>query len=140
MLLQGVGMPFFFVGLTALALSNISTANTASAAGIMTFMRTASGAIATATAATLWTSFARVSRADMAPAINGGDAVLGQMQQGGMTADQARAALERMVEVEASTIATLDIYLIVAGLFLAAAAIVWFIPKPSGPISAGGGH
>ena len=47
-LLQGMGMPFFFVGLTALVLSSVPVKDQTSAAGLMSFLRTLSGAIGTA--------------------------------------------------------------------------------------------
>ena len=139
-LLQGLGMPFFFIGLTSLALANIRAEQTASAAGIMTFARTMAGAIATAVATTLWTSFSRTARADLAPAMNDPEQVTATLQQGGMTADQSLAMLERMVDMQASTAGALGIFGGSALIFLLAAALVWLIPKPAGPISAGGGH
>ncbi|MFM6852795.1 MAG: DHA2 family efflux MFS transporter permease subunit, partial [Sphingopyxis sp.] len=138
-LLQGVGMPFFFIGLTSLSLANIRAEHTASAAGLMTFSRTMSGAIATAVAATLWTSHTRVARADMVPAINDGEGVMARMEQAGLTVDQARAMLDRMVELQASTSGAISIFLLSTIVFVVAAAVVWLIPKPTGPISAGGG-
>src|SRR3546814_4252363 len=44
-ILQGIGMPFFFVGLTALALSSVPAQDQTNAAGLMSFLRTLSGAI-----------------------------------------------------------------------------------------------
>jgi DHA2 family multidrug resistance protein len=139
MLLQGIGMPFFFVGLSTLSLVNIPPERTASAAGIMAFMRTASGAIATALATTLWANLAVSSRTGLVPLVGDGGDVLVTMESSGMAQDQARAALSGMVEAQASTIAMHDLFIVVAGLFLVAAAIVWLIPRPSGPLSAGGG-
>ena len=60
-LLQGMGMPFFFVGLTALALSSVPAKDQTSAAGLMSFLRTLSGAIGTAIATTAWDDASRVS-------------------------------------------------------------------------------
>ena len=141
MLLQGMGMPFFFVGLSTLALVSIPPERTASAAGIMSFMRTASGAIATALATTLWANFAAMSRTGLVPLVGDGEGAMATMRAGGMSEEQARMALANMVDAQASTIAMHDIFLVVAALFLAAAAIVWLIPKPTGPLSPGdGGH
>jgi len=53
-LMQGLGMPFFFVGLTTFSISAMKPENIASAAGIVTFARTMAGAVATAVASTLW--------------------------------------------------------------------------------------
>src|SRR3546814_8341971 len=53
-ILQGSGMPFFFVGLTALALSSVPAKDQTNAAGLMSFLRTLSGAIGTAITMTAW--------------------------------------------------------------------------------------
>src|SRR3989344_989820 len=53
-LLQGMGMPFFFVGFTALALSRVPPDKQTSAAGLMSFLRTLSGAMGTAIATSAW--------------------------------------------------------------------------------------
>src|SRR3546814_17124528 len=53
-ILQGIGMPFFFVGLTALALSSVPAPHPTSAAGLMSFLRTLCGAIRTAIETTAW--------------------------------------------------------------------------------------
>ena len=61
-ILQGIGMPFFFVGLTALALSSVPAQHQTSAAGLMSFLRTLCGAIGTAIATTAWDDASRTSR------------------------------------------------------------------------------
>jgi DHA2 family multidrug resistance protein len=141
MLLQGMGMPFFFVGLTTIALINIPPERTAAAAGIMSFMRTVSGAIATAVATTLWANFSSTSRTGLAAVVGDGEDTLVGMQAGGLSAEQARTALNNLVEAQASTIAMLDIFVVTAAMFMLAAAIVWLIPRPTGTLSPGGsGH
>ncbi|QJQ31535.1 DHA2 family efflux MFS transporter permease subunit [Sphingomonas lacunae] len=139
MLLQGLGMPFFFVGLTTLGIINVTPERTAAAAGIMSFMRTVSGAIATAVATTLWANFASTSRTGLAPLVGDGEATLAGMQAGGMTSEQARTALSNLAEAQASTIAMLDIFMVTTAMFMLAAAIVWLIPRPTGALSPGGG-
>jgi len=44
---MGVGMPMYYVPLTGLAMGSVREEETASAAGLMNFVRTISGAIAT---------------------------------------------------------------------------------------------
>lgn len=129
-LLQGAGMPFFFIGLTALALGSVKPDETVSAAGLMSFVRTLSGAIGTAIATTAWDDASRVSRNDMVPALNDPAGVLAKLQASGMTSEQARAALDRLVEVQASTVGVLHIYVVAAIAFVAAAVMVWFAPRP----------
>src|SRR3546814_14167310 len=64
-ILQGIGMPFFFVGLTALALSSVPAQHQTSAAGLMSFLRTLCGAIGTAIATTAWDDASRTSRSHL---------------------------------------------------------------------------
>jgi MFS transporter, DHA2 family, multidrug resistance protein len=137
---QGFGMPFFFIGMTTLAMSGIATRDLTSAAGIMAFMRTLSGAIGTALATTAWDMSSRVSRGDMVARLNDPAAAMAKMQAGGMSADQARAALDRMVDVQASTIGASHVYLYACTAFLVAAALVWLAPKPSGITGPAGAH
>lgn len=54
MFFQGIGMPLFFVPLTALALGSVSDAEMDSAAGLMNFIRSLAGAFATSIVNTSW--------------------------------------------------------------------------------------
>ncbi|HEY0265461.1 MAG TPA: DHA2 family efflux MFS transporter permease subunit [Rhizomicrobium sp.] len=54
LVLMGVGLPLFFVPLTALGLGSVDEAETASAAGLQNFLRTMSGAITTSLVTTIW--------------------------------------------------------------------------------------
>jgi len=138
-LLHGIGMPFFFIGLTALALSNVPPKEAVSAAGLMSFMRTLSGAIGTAIATTAWDDGTRAAREGLVPTMNGVDAAIAALQRAGMTAQQARAAISQMVEAQAATIGVLHIFLYAATVFVIAAACVWFAPRPK-QMTMGGGH
>jgi DHA2 family multidrug resistance protein len=139
-MLQGVGMPFFFIGLTALALGSVKPNETVSAAGLMSFMRTLSGAIGTALATTAWDDSSRVSRAELVPALNNPGATVATLQQGGMTYEQARAALDRMVEVQASTLGMLHVFLVASTVFVLAAIIVWMAPRAKNVAGASVAH
>jgi MFS transporter, DHA2 family, multidrug resistance protein len=130
-ILQGIGMPFFFIGLTALALGSVKPEETVSAAGLMSFVRTLSGAVATAIATTAWDESGRVARSDMVSTLNDPAGAMAKMQASGMTMEQAKMMLERLVEVQASTVSVLHIYFYAALAIGAAAAMVWFIPKPT---------
>ena len=54
LMLMGLGLPFFFIPLTGLALASVETHEMASAAGLMNFLRTLSGAFATSLITTVW--------------------------------------------------------------------------------------
>lgn len=138
-LLTGIGMPFFFIGLTSLAMASVKPEESVSAAGIMNFCRTLCGAIGAALASSQWDTESRQVRAAMAEGMNGVDAAMAQLQGAGLTMEQARAAIDRLLEVQAATLANLHIYAGTAVLFFVAAAAVWLIPKVtiSGPPQAG---
>jgi DHA2 family multidrug resistance protein len=76
----------------------------------------------------------------MVEGMNGVDATMQKLQAAGLSPEQARASLDRLLEVQATTLANLHIYASTAALFFGAAALVWLIPKVriSGPM--GGGH
>jgi DHA2 family multidrug resistance protein len=76
----------------------------------------------------------------MAEGMNGVAAALARLQAAGFTPDQARASLDRLLEVQAATLANLHVYAATALLFFAAAAAVWLIPKVQISGGLGGGH
>ena len=49
-----IGLPLFFVPLTALSLGSVEERETASAAGLQNFLRTMSGAVTTSLVTTFW--------------------------------------------------------------------------------------
>lgn len=141
-LLQGFGMPFFFMGLMSLAMSSVPPSQTASAAGLLSFMRTVSGAIGTAIATAYWDSSTRVSRSELSQHLNNAQAMAEQMQANGMPMDQSRALIERLVDAQAATIAVNHVFTMAAIVLITAAFLVWMVPKP--PVGSfmmgGGGH
>jgi len=122
-MLQGIGMPLFFIGLTSLAMSSVDPRDTASAAGLMSFVRTLSGAVGTAIATTLWDEDSRVAHADLTATLNGGNETLATLQRAGLSLEQARATIERLVDQQASTVGVLHIYTLSALVFLVAAGL-----------------
>ena len=139
-LLQGLGMPFFFIGLTALALSAVRPEETTSAAGIMSFVRTLCGAVGTAMATTAWDNASRVSRAGLVGTINDGTATMNMLQARGFTVDQARAVLDRLVEAQSATVGATHVFLYAFFVFLIAAKVVWIAPRAKAGVSMGAAH
>jgi len=139
-LLQGIGMPFFFIGLTALALGNVKPTETVSAAGLMSFCRTLSGAIGTALATTAWEDAGRVARNDLVGTLNTPAGAIATVQGLGATYEQARGNLDRLVEAQAATLGAIQVYWYSVVVFLAAAGLVWIAPRPKPNPNMGGGH
>ncbi len=138
-ILQGIGMPFFFVGLTALALSSVPEKDQTSAAGLMSFLRTLSGAIGTAVATSAWDSSSGSARSALASSLNDADGTMAMLQRAGLTLEQARVAIARMVEVQASTLGVIHLFLAAGVVFVIAAIAVWCAPLPK-HVSMGAAH
>ena len=138
-LIQGFGMPFFFIPLTALSLSSVLPEETASAAGLTNFARTLSGAMAAAITTTAWSNMQIADHAALAARVNP-DATLSTLRAGGMDALQSNTMLDNMVTQQAAAIATDHLFAISAVVFAFAAAIIWIVPKPKGPVAMQMGH
>ena len=54
LMVMGLGLPFFFIPTTGLAMASVDEAEMANAAGLMNFLRTLSGAFATSMVTTAW--------------------------------------------------------------------------------------
>lgn len=131
-LLQGAGMPFFFIATSALALGSVLPEETASAAGLINFVRTLSGAIAVSISTTLWEDGAKVERTVLVGAMNDTDMALAKLQAGGLSLDQARANVSGLVDLQAVTLATNHVFVLSAVMFVIAACIIWAAPRPMG--------
>jgi DHA2 family multidrug resistance protein len=139
-LIQGAGMPFFFVPLTSLALGAVEESEVASAAGVMNFLRTMSGAVATAIATTVWYDGAQATRAELSGVLNGTQQAMQSLQMHGYTVEQSRQVVSNLVDGQATALATGSIFTTAAIVFAAAASIVWLAPRPRHAVAAGHAH
>ena len=139
-LIQGAGMPFFFVPLTSLALGAVEESEVASAAGVMNFLRTMSGAVATAIATTVWYDGAQATRAELSGVLNGAQQTMQSLQMHGYTVEQSRQVVSNLVDGQATALATGSIFTTAAIVFAAAASIVWLAPRPKHAVAAGHAH
>lgn len=138
-ILQGFGMPFFFIPLTTIALGAVNPEETASAAGVMSFLRTMAGAIGTSVSTSLWYNNAVVARSEIVAKLNT-DATAQSMQAAGFSLDQVRAAVERVVQQESLALATNHLFMLSAVVFAATAMLIWLSPRPSRVIEPGAAH
>lgn len=139
-LLQGLGVSLFMVPLTTISLSSVAPAETASAAGIANFGRTLAGAVATAIVTTIWSDMARSDSAEMAGALNGSQAVSDALQQGGMSAEQARGAIAALVGQQGMAQGTTHLFVLAAVALFIAAMSIWFAPRPPKNVKPASGH
>lgn len=138
MLLQGIGMPFFFIPLTTLALASVDEEEAASAAGLMSFLRTLSGAFATSIVTTAWENKATEFRNDLtASAIPEN---FNQMISDNQTSSTSLALLDNIIQSQAIMLSTNYVLLIASFTFVFAAAAIWLAPKPTRKVEMMGGH
>lgn len=131
LLLTGLGLPFFFVPITALALGSVEEPETASAAGLMNFLRTLSGAFATSIVTTSWESRSAVVHEDLSGTVDRSGQLWSSMMQGQVPHDTALALMDRMVQGQSVMVATNQIMTIVVLAFVVAAAVIWLAPRPT---------
>ncbi|GAA0316963.1 DHA2 family efflux MFS transporter permease subunit [Sphingomonas oligophenolica] len=138
-LLQGIGMPFFFIPLTTIALGAVEPEETASAAGVMSFLRTLAGAVGTSISTTLFANSAVVSRSEIVSTMNS-DATSQALQDRGFSLDQVRATLSQMADQESMALAINHLFLLSAFIFAGAAMVIWLSPRPRRAVAAGAAH
>ncbi len=136
LMLMGLGLPFFFVPLTALSLGSVEEHETASAAGLQNFLRTISGAFGTSVVQTVWEDKTTYNHEELAGLTDKSGETLNQLMASGMSQDQALSYLNQLVEREAVTIATNQVMTVVALCFAISAAVIWLAPKPRRTVSA----
>jgi MFS transporter, DHA2 family, multidrug resistance protein len=139
-LIQGAGMPFFFVPLTTLALGAVEENEVASAAGVMNFLRTMSGAVATAIGVTMWENGAQGARDTFTGVLNGAGTTMQALQTSGFSAEQSRQFVSQLVDSQAIAVTTVNLFELFAAIFVGAAAIIWFAPKPKHAVALDAGH
>lgn len=131
MLFQGMGMPLFFVPLTGLALGSVLTREMDSAAGLMNFIRTLSGAVATSMVSTSWENQSRYVRAELAGLTDAHGVASRAMTGAGVQLGQVRGTMEWLLQGQSVMVATNKIFMAVAALFTIAAFVIWLAPKPT---------
>ena len=134
-------MPFFFVPLTALALASVDLEEIASAAGLMSFLRTLSGALATSVVTTAWEDRTNILRNDLVAKIMPPEKIASMLGDAGQV-DQTTALymLDQVLQSQAVMLATNHIFLVVSFTFIFAASAIWLAPKPQRSVGVSGVH
>lgn len=140
LLFQGIGLPFFFVPLTGLALSSVEEAETASGAGLMNFCRTVSGAFATSLVQTAWENQTTRNHAELAGLVDRGGDSIRLLITSGMESEQARGMIEQLAQGQAVMVATNQVFLWAGLAFVLAATAIWFAPRPTRVADTTGAH
>lgn len=146
-ILQGAATAFFFIPLQAIVFSGIEHDRLPSAAGLSNFVRIFAGAVGTSLFTTIWSDRAILHHAQLAEAINTGSntavQTMAQLTAGGYSSEQAAGIINRMIDVQANTMAVDDVFYMSSLLFLSLVAVIWFAKPEKGPADAaagGGAH
>lgn len=138
-LYQGFAVPFFFVPLTAVTLGAVLPEETASAAGLQSFLRTLASAIATSLVLTAWGNSQRVAQNEMAAMLNPDDAQR-QLAQIGADPETSRHIIGNIVGQETMIVALDHIFLLTAAVLFVAALAIWITPRPARSVDPSAAH
>ncbi|WP_417069884.1 DHA2 family efflux MFS transporter permease subunit [Niveibacterium terrae] len=135
-MIMGLGLPFFFIPSTTLALASVDEHETASAAGLMNFLRTLSGAFATSLITTLWDDQITKNHAELVGLSDSDQRVRSMLDGTGMTADAVMKSIDGLISDQAVMLATNQIMTAVGIAFIVAATVIWLAPKPKRVVDA----
>ncbi len=139
-LVQGIAVPFFFIPLIGLSLTDFSGKQVAAAAGVFSFIRTTGGAFGASLVLTEWDTATGVSRADLAASMRNIDDTIHGLMARGSSVEQARAQIDSLVNSQSVMLATNHIFLILATAFIVSACVIWMVPRPRMPLKQVAGH
>jgi DHA2 family multidrug resistance protein len=129
------------VPLLGLSVAAVPPSQTASAAGLVNFIRTMSSAFGTALGTTAWERATTRAHVDLGGTLHHPDTMLSLLQAHGMSPGQALQQLGNLVQSQAVMLATNQVFFALALIIAAVAAAVWLSPKPQGPVTlSAGGH
>lgn len=138
---MGFALPFFFIPTTTIALASVEEREIDSAAGLMNFLRTLSGAAATSIITTIWSNQTTRNHAELVGVVDQDRSVRMMMELDGTAPDAVNQAIDYLVTVQSGMLSTNQVMTGIAVMFIVAAGIIWLAPKPSRTIEPGaGGH
>jgi len=146
-IVQGAAMAFFFVPLVSLVLSGLTPERVPAASGLSNFARIVSGSFGTSIATTLWDNRAIVHHAQLTEYVSNSSMAtrdyVQTLQAGGLSFQQAGAAINRSIDVESHLLAANDLFWISSILFLLMIGVIWLarpIKANLAPGAVGGAH
>ena len=127
--LQGIAVAFMFVPMTTILLSGLGPERIPAATGLSNFFRMTAGAFGTSITTTLWDNRAQLHHAQLSEGIGdfgAASAQVGQqLQAQGMTAEQTLGLMNRLIDVQAYTLAADELFYLAAVLFLFLIGFIW---------------
>jgi MFS transporter, DHA2 family, multidrug resistance protein len=137
--LAGAAMPMFFLPVTTVALGAVNPEETADASGVLNFVRTMAGAVATSIVNTVWENNATRNHADLASAMPNAQASVDSLAAS-MGTGPAIGTVNDLVGAQSVMLATNQLFLACAIVFAVAAALVWITPRPAREVDTSAAH
>lgn len=128
-MIMGLGMPMFFISSTGLALGSVNPEETASAAGLVSFFRAVSAAFAVSTVTTIWDHRTIVHYAENVVWLDADNRLKSQLLGQGMNKESALTHLSELLHRQSVMLATNEIMLFVALMFILTAGVIWLAPR-----------
>ncbi|AFC87510.1 DHA2 family efflux MFS transporter permease subunit [Frateuria aurantia] len=143
-LVMGAGIALFFVPVNQIILSGLPDEEIASASGLSNFLRTLAGSVATAVSTTMYEHRTTFHHAMLVQHTQDGatatQAYLNGFGQAGLQGPAAYASLNKIVNAQAATLASNDVFWCFGLMFGLAMVTIWFTRPPFTGGSGGGGH
>jgi DHA2 family multidrug resistance protein len=137
MFFMGVGMPMYYVPITGLAMGSVDEKETASAAGLMNFVRTISGAFATSLVTTFWQDKSYVAHDQLVNIIDPSQTVSALIAIAPTIPGQmGREALNMAVTGESLMLATNGLMIVIAIIFFISAFAIVLAPRAARQVDA----
>ncbi|MBS1209059.1 MAG: emrB [Proteobacteria bacterium] len=140
LLVMGLGMPFFFVPLTSVALASVEERETNSAAGLMNFVRTLAGAFATSLVQTLWEDRIKLNHADLVTNLDPANQAMLAGSLDPATQAAASGGLDSLVTSQSVMLATNQLFMVLAVILGIAALSIWLAPRPARVVNTSAVH
>lgn len=137
----GFGMPFFFIPTTGLALASVEEREMDSAAGLMNFLRTLSGAFATSVVTTTWSNQITRNHAELVGLADSDGSVRTMLESSGAPGDAVNQVIDYMITGQSIMLATNQLMWAIGIAFFIAALVIWIAPRPTRVVDpSAGGH
>ena len=138
---MGFGLALFFLPLNQIIMSGLPPGEIASAAGLSNFVRTFGGSVSTAVCVFLWNDRTELHYARLTEHITPDSIAWADyqtlLQSQGISGEAAYGATAQVVNTQALTMGANDIFMLLAGLFIALIPLVWFARPPFRAVGTG---
>jgi len=135
LMLTGLAMPLYFIPLNAITLTGVPPAETANAAGLISFIRTLAAAFGGALYASLWESRIASNHAELASLATSAEGLTALQP---VPAESRASVLDQLVQGQSIMLATNQVLLFVSLSFLLGGSVIWLARRPESAAGPGG--